>query len=97
MNFIPKYKPGQIVYALAYSNEDTDRTLKERKVDNWDTNFAKIFTVEICYIGISKTGIEYTLSYPNDTDNEWSEPFDENMISDDKQVLINKLIEKWRL
>lgn len=93
----PKYQPGQIVYVLYYKNEDNNPTLVERKIDEWDFNFAKIFRVEVVCVSITKTNIEYTVSYPNDTDNEWNESIDEQMISDDKYILINKLIEKWQL
>lgn len=95
--FIPKYQPGQIIYAISFSN-DSDRTDDHMDtVDDWSKDYARIYEVEIETIYITKTGIEYWLHDPGKPDASWGDSVIENHVSDNIDELLNYLKNKWKL
>ena len=96
MNNVPKYVIGQLVYAIALSNDSVDNIKQAITVDEWDRDFAKIFQVEIESIYINKTGIEYCVKDIEDG-KEWGGEVLEEHISADPFELFRYLAKRWKL
>jgi len=94
INYIPRYVPGTIAYVLAYSCEDGQASTDK---DKWDWNFAKIFKIEIDSITIGKEGVNYYVRTPGSIDDSWNEPFEEEFVNTDKNVLVKQLLAKWKI
>lgn len=86
--FIPKFFPGDIVYAIAF------HTPKEQ--DEWIKNFLKVFKVKVVDIYITEDIIEYNLlDIPSKE--EWSAPVLEGHISATKEEALTKITKLWKL
>ena len=91
---IPKYYPNDVVYAVSFSNEDDN---KHKKVTSeWDMNYARIYKVIIIDINISITGISYWLKDAK-SKAEWGDSVPEFHVNTDINVLLQFLINKWKL
>ena len=86
--FIPKFFPGDIVYAIAF------HTPKEQ--DEWSKNFLKVFKVKVVDIYITEYIIEYNLlDIP--FKEEWGAPVAEEYIFATKEEALKKITKLWKL
>ena len=94
-NYRPKYNPGDIVYAISFSNEDT--TSNAETVPEFECNYARIYKVEIVSVYINKESIEYLLRDLKGKKEEWGCDVLEEHISKNINNLYKYLNNKWKL
>ena len=93
-NPIPKYYPDDVVYAISFNNEDTSNS--KTTTDEWDMNYARIYKVIVIDVSIAKDGIRYYLQDFKDKE-EWGDSVPDVNVNKDINVLLQFLINKWKI
>lgn len=92
----PKYIVGQVVYAIAFSNDSVHNRTQAETKDEWDRDFARIYKVIIDHIGIDTRGVSYGVKDYIDY-KDWGDTVLAEQVSDDKNELFEYLTVRWRL
>lgn len=96
ISFVPKHKPGDILYAVSLQNDSIYNKEEAKKVEEWNRDYARIYKVKVTAISIDSDGVSYWVSNLNDK-LEWGDSIPENQVSIQPEELLSFLVNRWRL
>lgn len=95
-SYIPKYIPGQRLYAISFHNDSSTKYVHEEKIDDWSMDFARIHKVYVESISIGQDGISYWLKDAINGE-DYGDSVYEEFVSDTLSNLLEILTKRWKL
>ena len=96
ISFVPRYKPGDVLYAISLQNDSIYNKEEAKKVDEWERDYARIYKVKVTAISIDKDGVSYWVSNLNNK-MEWGDCIPEDQVAIQLEELLSFLVDRWRL